>query len=405
MIAGYKTAVLKFGGTSLSTQQNREIAVVRVADACRDGLRPVVICSAIGRKPDPYATDTLDDLVAAGDARNRDALLACGEIIAAALFSELLCAKGIPAIALSGGQAGILTDENFGDAQIMRVEPAQVQKLLERNVVPVVAGFQGATRAGEVTTLGRGGSDLSAVALAHALGAETVDIFTDVSGVFSADPNRVPGAHPLERAHLQEMSELAHNGAGVMHAKAAEYARATGTAYTVRGLRTGVGTRIEDRVDHERPVTGVTSTTGLTFLRIIRGDVEDRKARMQVELAMFERLAQHQISIDLININAAGVFFVVASRHADTIRRLLADLNLAVRVRADCAKLSIVGAGMRGASGVIYRVVRALSDANVEIIHSTDSHITISMLVPQSEVSRAEQAVHECFQLGGSSRA
>ncbi|MDQ6932010.1 MAG: aspartate kinase [Candidatus Eremiobacteraeota bacterium] len=400
MIAGYKTAVLKFGGTSLSTQEDREIAAARVADASRDGLRPVVVCSAIGRRPDPYATDTLDGLVAAADARNRDALLACGEIIAAALFAEVLCAKGFSANALSGAQAGIVTNDNFGDAQIVEVNPARIQKMLERNVVPVVAGFQGVTRAGEVTTLGRGGSDLSAVALAHALGASELDIFTDVNGVFSADPDRVCGAHPLERAHLQEMSELAENGARIMHAKAAEYARETGTAYAVKGLRTGVGTIIDDCVNHERPVTGVTSTTGLTFLRIIRGEVEDRKARMQVELAMFKRFAQHHISIDLININAAGVFFVVGSHHVDTIRRLLADLNLAVRVRSECAKLSIIGAGMRGASGVIYRVVQALSDANVEIIHSTDSHITISVLVPQSEVSRAEQAIHEYFQLG-----
>ncbi len=405
MISSYKMAVLKFGGTSLSGKEERELAAARVADARREGFRPVVVCSALGRKPDPYATDTLNDLVSISDARNRDALLACGEVIAAAVFSEVLIASGIAAIALNGGQAGIVTDDNFGDARILRVETRPLQELLERDIVPVIAGFQGATQNGEVTTLGRGGSDFSALALAHALHVDAVDIFTDVSGVFSADPKRVPAAHPLGRAHLQEMSELARSGAGVIHAKAAEYARATATAYTVKGLRTGVGTLIDDRVDHDRPVTGVTSTSGLTFLRIIRGDIEDRKARMQVELAMFERLAQHEISIDLSNINAAGVFFVVDSRQTDTIRRLLADLNLAVRVRSHCAKVSIVGAGMRGAPGVIYRVVRALSEANVEIIHSTDSHITISMLVPENEVSRAEQAIHTFFRLDAATPA
>lgn len=399
MISSYKSAVLKFGGTSLSSREEREIAAARVIDARRDGFRPVVVCSALGRKPDPYATDTLDDLFSPKDARNRDALLACGEIIAAVVFSEVLLASDVPAIALSGAQAGIVTDDNFGDARILRVDPRSVHDLLERDVVPVVAGFQGATPTGEVTTLGRGGSDLSAVALAHALHVDTVDIFTDVSGVFSADPKRVPAAHPLDRAHPLELSELAQNGAQIMHVKAAEYARVTATTYAIKGLRSGVGTLIDDCIDHDRPVTGVTATSGLTFLRIIRGDIEDPKARMQVELAMFERLAQNQISIDLININAAGVFFVVDSSRTDAIRRLLADLNLAVRVRSHCAKLSIVGAGMRGAPGVIYAVVRALSEANVEIIHSTDSYITISMLVPENEVSHAEQAIHAYFRL------
>ncbi len=396
---GRKTAVFKFGGTSLSGDDERLVAASRVAAARRDGFRPVVICSAIGRKPDPYATDTLEDLLPNAKARDRDTVLACGETIAAGLFSQLLNIKGVPATALSGAQAGIVTDSNFGNAKILRVDPRNVEVLLERDIVPVVAGFQGATQSGEITTLGRGGSDLSAVALAHALNAGTLDIFTDVSGVYSADPHRVSDAHPVERAHLEEMSELAENGARIMHAKAAEYARATGTSYTIKGLHSGVGTLIDDRVHQDRPVTGVTSSSGLTFLRIIRGDIEDRKARMQVELAMFERLAQNQISIDLININAAGVFFVVDSGQADNIRQLLRDLNLALRLRPGCAKLSIVGAGMRGTSGIIYRVVQALSEANVEIIHSTDSNITISMLVPEHEITRAEQAIHERFNL------
>ncbi|MBV8245296.1 MAG: ACT domain-containing protein, partial [Candidatus Eremiobacteraeota bacterium] len=246
---------------------------------------------------------------------------------------------------------------------------------------------------------GRGGTDLSAIALGHAVGAERIDIYTDVSGAMTADPHRINGARRIERAELLEMSELAEHGAKVMHAKAADYAQQTRTPYAIKGLRSGVGTVVEAGIDRHSPVTGVTSTANLTFVRIIRGDIEDQRARMQLELEMFRRIAERQISIDQVNINTAGVFFVVKAAEAGKIRTLLGDLNMAVRVRESCAKLSIVGAGMRGTPGVIHRIVQALSAANVEIIHCTDSNITVSIVVPQKDAERAEAAVHDFFQL------
>ncbi len=398
-----KTIVQKFGGSSLSSPELREVAASRVLETRSRGLAPVVVCSALGRLPDPYATDTLGQLLGPSRAgANRDLLLACGEMIACAVFAELLASWGVVAQAVTGAQAGIITDENFGDAKILRVEPAILLQMIEAGVIPVVTGFQGATLKGAITTLGRGGSDLSAIALGAALHAESVEIYTDVSGVMTGDPRRIAGAHPLERVEWGEMVELAAEGAKVMHAKGAELARVTNTPYMVKGLRSNVGTIIDDgaKPDSMRPVTGITALRSISFVRVIQGDIDDTELRRDIELALFERLAQRDISIDMINVNNAGIFFTVDTPEVEMVRRELADLNVAVRIRSHCAKLSIVGAGMRGTPGVMYRVMQALGSAEVPIIHSTDSNITISLLVPDEDAPRAEQAIHDAFRLG-----
>ena len=326
-------------------------------------------------------------------------MLAAGELISAAVFAEELTASGVDAVALTGAQAGIVTDARHGDAAILRVEPREVEALLERGAVPVVAGFAGATESGIPTTLGRGGTDLSAIAIGQALEAERVDIYTDVSGAMTADPRRIPAARTIDRASLDEMSELAQHGAKVMHDKAAEYARGAGMRYSIKGLESDRGTIVDESVDHHRPVTGVTASGRLTWVRVIRGDIESPARRMETELEMFRRVAAAGISIDQVTINQAGVAFVVEGDRGNEIRGLLGDLNLAVRVREDCSKLSVVGSGMRDAPGVVHQVVDALSRVNVEIIHATDSNVTISILVPAGDAARAEAAVHEQFHL------
>jgi aspartate kinase len=371
----------------------REIAASRVLEARARGASPVVICSALGRAPEPYATDSLLGLL--GPSRggpNRDLLLSCGESIACAIFAELLTSWGADAQAMTGAQAGILTDDAFGDAKILHVDPANVRDVLERGIIPVIAGFQGVTADGAVTTLGRGGSDLSAIALGDALGSE----------VMTGDPRRIAGAHTVDRVNYAEMVELAADGAKVMHANAAELARVTHTPYVVKGLRSNFGTTIDEgaRPDSLRPVSGVTALRDVTFVRVIQGDIDDAEARSALELEAFRRLAERDVSVDMINVNNAGIFFICDSEKVEIVRRELGDLNLAVRVRMHCGKISIVGAGMRGTPGVMYRVVHALNDAGIEIIHSTDSNITISVLVAEEDVARAEQAVHDSFRLG-----
>jgi aspartate kinase len=394
--------VHKFGGSSLSSPELREIAASRVGDAVRAGSHVVVVVSAMGRSPDPYATDTLLGLI--GPVRggpNRDLLLAVGEMISAAVFAELLNSLGYRAQAMTGGQAGIVTDDTHGDARILDVDPQPLMTALSAGIIPVVTGFQGATRSAAVSTIGRGGSDLTAVALGAALHAESVEIYTDVSGVMTADPRRVAGAHTVERVTPAEMVELAGNGAKVMHSKAAELAHATQTPYAVRGLRSNVGTLIDDDapIDAERPVTGITALRGVAFFRVIQG-LSSEGGRAMLDRELFDRLAAAHISIDMINVNDAGVFFVCDDENVERVQAELHDLNLALRVRPHCAKLSIVGAGMRGTPGVMARVVRAVTDSAVEIIHSTDSNITISVLVPDDHAASAEQALHDFFALG-----
>jgi len=322
-------------------------------------------------------------------------------MISAAVFAELLTSLGAPAQAMTGGQAGILTDDNFGDARILSVDTTTVRKALDACVIPVVTGFQGHTRSGGVSTLGRGGSDLTAIALGDALKADSVDIFTDVSGVFTADPRRVADAHAVDRVSPAEMVELAGNGAKVMHHKAAELAHNTSTPYAVKGLRSNVGTMIDDNapVDPGRPVTGIAALRNVAFFRVIQG-LSDEGGRATLDRELFDRLAAKNISIDMINVNDAGVFFVCDDENVERVRAELHNLNLALRVRMHCAKLSIVGAGMRGTPGVMAGVVRAITEATVEIIHSTDSNITISILVPDDAAGKAEQALHDYFALG-----
>lgn len=397
-----QNAVLKFGGTSVATEEQRNLLIARVRDARASGFRTVAVVSAMGRKPEPYATDSLLSLMhGVSGNRNADMLLSAGELISAAVVANELSLVGIRAVALTGAQAGIITNDVHGDARILRVEPHAIRQLLDEGLVPVVAGFQGVTENGVITTLGRGGTDLTAIAVGHALGASRVDIYTDVSGAMTADPRRIPGARTINRSSLDEMSELAEHGAKVMHHKAADYARRTQTPYSIKGLQTDRGTMVDDSYDHHRPVTGVTTSGRVTWVRAIRSENVPTESRMQLELEMFRRIAGGDISIDQVTINQFGVCFVVEGDRGSDVRRLLGDLNLAVRVREGCAKLSVVGTGMRYATGVVHRIVAALSRANVEIIHCTDSNITISVLIPQEDAHNAERAVHDQFDLHG----
>ena len=209
--------VQKFGGTSVADHKDRRRAVQCVLQAVQQGESPVVVVSAMGRSGDPYATDTLVQLMQAeGDTlceRELDMLMACGELISSAIVAQAITAAGHRAVALSGGQAGIITDDSFGEAKILEVRSQRLIELIQSGRIPVVAGFQGATLQGDITTLGRGGSDTTATALAVALKAKRVEIYTDVAGIMTADPRLEPRAKRLDSLTYQEVAELAHLGA------------------------------------------------------------------------------------------------------------------------------------------------------------------------------------------------
>ncbi len=394
------TIVMKFGGSSLATSELRDAAAARVREARDAGHPVIVIASAMGRQPQAYATDTLLGLIErTAGGPNADLLLACGEIISAAVLAELLERKGVPARALTGGQAGLLTDATHGSAKVLAVDPSPVRALLDAGITPVVSGFQGQTQEGAVTTLGRGGSDLTAVVLAQAFRGATLQIYTDVDGVMTADPKRVPSAKTIPSLTFEEVTELSEHGANVMHDKAADLARVAKLEYSVRSLRTGLGTKIGARAPaSDHPVSGVATSFGFSFMHVVP---EAAVLPGGWEQQAFRALAEARISIDCVNVNSAGLFFIVRGGDDARAHACLEPLPLAVRTRRDCAKISVVGAGMRGTPGVMYRAVRALSGAGVPIIHSTDSNITISLLVPGALAGAAENALHQDFGLAG----
>ncbi len=397
--ASPREIVMKFGGSSLATHELRALAIDRVREELATGARPVIVVSALGRAPAPYATDTLLSLVPGdGNGPNRDLLLSCGETLSASVFAALLDGEGIPARALTGAQAGIHTDSSHGDARVLAVDLKTVRDLLDAGVTPVVAGFQGVAEDGTITTIGRGGSDLTAVSLARALGNAKCEIFTDVDGVLSADPKRVPGAHTVDALTFEEIDELSGLGATVMHDKAAQSARDGRTPYSIRSLRTGVGTDVsaERTVASDHPVTGIATMLGYTFLHVVP---EAAAMPGGWETEVFRVMAESRVNLDCINVNAAGVFFIVRDDELEQARTLLDALPVAVRATRDCAKISIVGTGMRGTPGVMYKVVKALVSSGIPIIHSTDSNITISILVPGAVAAAAEQSLHDYFGL------
>ena len=406
-----RIVVQKFGGTSLRGSRERAAAARHVIAAVQDGMQPVVVVSAMGRRGDPYATDTLVDLARAVHpripAREQDLLMACGEIVAAVVFAQELRARGVQAVALTGGQAGIVTDAQFGDARILRVDPAPLRRQLERGQVPVVAGFQGVTEDGrDITTLGRGGSDTTAAALGVALRAEVVEIYTDVDGVKTADPRLVPEARTLSTATYDEIVQMAHEGARVVHPRAVELAMRGNVPLRIRNTFTDdPGTLVTrhwevDQVwpdlRQPRAVTGITHIPGLTQITLDTAADDDQSLNVR----LFRALADRGISVDMINVSPRRKAFVVRDDRADEAREALEALGLKPELRRGCAKVTVVGAGMHGVPGVMARVVEALKAAGVSILLTVDSHMTISCLVDGDDLGRAVRALHQHFGLG-----
>jgi len=405
-----RIVVQKFGGTSVVTPGSRQDVVERIKEALSEGLQVAVVVSAMGRAGDPYATDTLlgllgDDQGADADPRDRDLLAACGEIISCVVLAHTLRSRGIPAVALTGSEAGIVTDDNFGNARIVRAEPDRVLDHLRQGRVAVVAGFQGATEDGQVTTLGRGGSDTTAAVLGAALRAERIDIFKDVPGVYTADPRLVPDAAMLERVTYREIVELAHSGAKVVHPRAVEIAMAG--RIPMRILATDgrrPGTLVDDAggvgrsmFEADRVVTGVAHVPSRVQFRL---PALDAAGVGDNTLALFAALGAAKVSVDMIDVSDAGIGFIVASADRRKTERILDATGSEYVVRDGLAKVSVVGAGMHGVPGVMARVVRALDAAGTSLFATADSHANISCLVPADDVPQVVRALHDEFTLG-----
>jgi len=400
-----RVVVQKFGGTLLRSREGRERVARHVLRTRRCGHRVVVVASAIGRAGEPYATDTLlrlaKEIHPEVDARTLDLLLSCGEVISCALLSHLLCSLGQPAVALTGAQAGILTTRRFGDARILRIRPTRVLRALEAGRVPVVAGFQGVTAGGEVTTLGRGGSDVTAVALGVAVRADVVELYKDVDGVMTCDPAIVPEARRIPRIGYDEVAQMAYLGARVIHPRAVDVGREHGVRIVVRrlgaegGTEIVVGPAVDQPIHDGRTVIGLAHLADLAQIRVRLDPGADQRDALEALRAV----AGAGISIDLINLSPDLLAFTVRLEEGARAEQALRDAGLPAERREPCAKVSVVGAGIRGVPGVMLRVVRALREERIPVLQTADSHTTISCLVPREQMEAALRALHREFQL------
>ena len=402
-----KIRVQKFGGTSVATLERRQRVVHHIQQDIEEGCGVVAVVSAMGRKGDPYATDTfLNWITENGQSlspREQDLLLSCGEIISASTLSSLLNREGIPNTVLTGGQAGIITNDNYNNAQILTINPKRVQEELKQGKVVVLAGFQGKTVDGETTTLGRGGSDTTATALGVALNADVVDIFTDVEGVMTADPRIVEDAAPLESVTYTEICNLAFQGAKVIHPRAVELAMQTNVPIRVRSInRDHPGTLVsstheQHRVASEvndRLITGITQMANVTQIKVPAGE-----GQYDLQLKVFKAMAENGISVDFININPSGVIYTVYDHVADQAETILRSMDLKPELLRGCAKVSLVGAGIAGVPGVMSEIAEALTREDIPVLQSADSHTTIWVLVPGEDMVKAVRSLHRKFDL------
>jgi aspartate kinase len=399
--------VQKYGGSSVADPEKIRNVARRVASYAEEGHRLVVVVSAMGK-----TTDALIGLASAitpaPDPREVDMLLATGEQVTIGLLAMALQALGHPACSFTGPQVGIVTDAAHTQARIRRIGTERIRAVLEAGRIAVVAGFQGVTESGEITTLGRGGSDLTGVALAGALKADVCEIFTDVDGVYTADPNVVPDARKLPRVSYDEMLEMASLGAKVLQARSVEFAKKHGVPVHVRStFKPDPGTLVtrEDDSMEDVVVTGITHDRSQAKLSVLR--VPDRPG---IASQLFGALGEQHIVVDMIvqNIGRDGstdISFTLPRgdrARAEGVLRKVADAIGAAQVIADdrIAKVSIVGVGMRSHTGVAARVFGALADENINIQMISTSEIALSCVIEDKYTELAVRSLHDAFELG-----
>jgi len=396
--------VQKFGGTSVKDADRiRNVARI-ITETYRRGHSVVVVLSAQG--------DTTDDLIEKAaeinpraSKREMDMLLATGEQISISLCAMAIEHMGYQAVSLTGWQAGMLTDSAYSSARIKRIRTERIKRELDKNKIVLVAGFQGVNKYDDITTLGRGGSDTSAVALAAVLHADLCQIYTDVDGVYTADPRCVTGTKKLDEITYDEMLELASLGAQVLHNRSVEMAKRYNVNLEVRSSLTGnPGTKVKEVVkDMEKThVSGVAKDKNVARLALV--NLEDRPG---IAFKIFSLLAKNNINVDIIlqsigRGNNKDISFTVARNDADRAKEILEEHRdilgfETIEVSREVAKISIVGAGMVNNPGVAAGMFEALANAGVNINMISTSEIKVSVLVDERDADRAVQAIHDRF--------
>ena len=402
--------VQKFGGTSLADTDKIKNVAKAVIKEKNNGNDVVVIVSAMGHTTD-YLVKLSSEISKNPNKREMDMLLSTGEQVSIALLTMDIQEEGYEAISLNASQVGIITENVHSTARIIDIKTDKLNKILKEGKIIVVAGFQGVTEDGEITTLGRGGSDTSAVAIAASLKADRCDIYTDVEGVYTTDPRIVPNASRLETVSYEEMLELARTGANVLHPRAVETAKVYNVPLRVRSTfkLENLGTYIigVNEMEINKNVTGVAADT--TQVRIVICDVPDQPGNAG---KVFQNLAKSNISVDMIiqsyarhNLNTNDIAFTVDENDLkntlDILENVKKELNASnIFVDDDIAKVSIVGAGMIDHPGIASSMFNALAKADINIKMISTSEIKISCLVNKSDAKKAIQVLHSTFELG-----
>jgi len=384
--------VMKFGGTSVAGPERLRGVARRLVSAHEGGNRVVAVLSAMGATTDELIS-LAHQVSARPDPRELDMLISVGERISCALAAMAINDLGHRAVSLTGSQAGIVTDTKHGKAKIVDVRARRIHESLDRDEIVLVAGFQGVSTEQDVTTLGRGGSDTTAVALAAALGADRCEIYTDVEGVFTADPRIVPDARKLHAVSYEEMLELAASGAKVLQLRCVEFARNHGVTLHVRSTFADVeGTWIgeEDaRMLEKAMIAGVTYETDEAVYEVEGADA----ARL------FDALSDAGVNVDTVIQIDSGLVFSAPSEDRREAEAALERLGAAWRERAGLGKVSVVGAGMKSHPGVAARAFGTLGEFGVRSYFVSTSPIKIAFYVDRADVERTVKALHDAFEL------
>ncbi|GAA4704761.1 aspartate kinase [Brevibacillus fulvus] len=398
--------VQKFGGTSVGTIER----ILRVADRVisykEAGHQMVVVVSAMGKSTD-VLVDMAKQIAPHPSEREMDMLLSTGEQVSIALLTMALQQRGYAAVSLTGWQAGMITESVHGKARIKDIDNQRILRELQQNKIVIVAGFQGITEEGEITTLGRGGSDTTAVALAASLNAEKCEIFTDVAGVYTADPRVVPTAQKLPSISYDEMLELANLGAGVLHPRSVELAKKHQVKLVVRSSFTQEdGTYVEEVATMEtgRVVSGVAHDEDIAKITVV--GMPDRNGALS---RLFNTLAEHQVNVDIIiqssyDASATNISFTIS---ADDLPKTLSTLEAnraklqfeKVEHEEGLTKVSIVGAGMVNNPGVAAEMFKQLAEQEISIKMVSTSDIKVSCVIPASQTGLAVRTLHTAFGL------
>lgn len=404
--------VQKFGGTSVGTVEKINHAADRVIEEKKKGNDCVVVVSAMGQTTDQLI-QLAKEISSKPPERELDMLLATGEQVAGALFAMALQNKGYAAVSLTGWQAGIQTEAVFGKARIMHIDAKRIEKELAEGKIVVVAGFQGVTDTGEIATLGRGGSDTTAVALAAALKADKCDIYTDVTGVFTTDPRFIKGARKLKQISYDEMLELANLGAGVIHPRAVELAKNYRIPLEIRSsAEREEGTIIGEESDMEENliVRGVAFEDDVTKVTVL-GLPKSTTSLSTI----FTTLARYNINVDIIiqsttEDNIANLSFSIHTKDMEETYAALENNKTAlnyesIQFESNLAKVSIVGSGMISNPGVAAQMFEALASDQIPIKMVSTSEIKVSAVVPKEKMIRAAEILHRTFNLEKASSA